>query len=304
MASYQSVENSLRGEPLYFFYDCEATGLDAKSDRIIEIASIVCTYGLNPRTARVLQQDDHQFTKLCYCTHPINPESAKVLTITLEDLKDAPRLEEVLKQFCDWIESKVSAARTSDRIEYTPVLVAHSGNLLDYPLLFNEIDRIGSYELKRKFECLNLHFADSYTAVRQLARSRHYFTSFPGLGIRDLHRGLLGYPHEGHRALQDAQALLNIFTQSERSKQSDLFAELRKLIISKQSVLFLRDQVPKFQAASINGAKAEQLLMKGVTYEKLQREYRISPRTFLTYLRSTCGIKHPKAELLEHFRKQ
>ena len=29
------------GSPLYFFYDCEATGLDVDNDRIIEVAAVL-----------------------------------------------------------------------------------------------------------------------------------------------------------------------------------------------------------------------------------------------------------------------
>ena len=302
MAAAHQTSNTLRGDPLYIFYDCEATGLDIKTERIIEVGAVLCTYNLNPMTAQPLQQDNC-FTSLCYCTHPINPESAKVLTITLQDLRGAPRLEEVLKKFCHWIKEKVSTAESCERKTYTPVLVAHSGNLLDFPLLFNEINRTGSYELKQKFEELNLQYADSYTTVRQLARTNYFYRGISGgLGVKNLHQGLLHRPYDGHRALPDAQALHNIFTQSNSIRQLELFGQLRKLIQSKQTVEFLREQIPKFQEAHINPAKAEQLLSKGITYENIRREYQNSPRTFQWYLTNICGITKPREELLDHFK--
>ena len=303
MAAYQ-MAYTFRGNPLYFFYDCEATGRDAETDRIIEIGAVLCTYNLSPRTSQALQQD-HQFTSLCYCIHPIDPEAAKILTITLKDLKDAPKLEVVLKQFCDWIKERVTVAERSDLCTYTPVLVAHSGNLLDYPLLFSEIRRTGSYTLNRKFEDLNLHYTDSHFAIRQLARSNLFFRSFPGLGVKDLHQGLLHVPYIGHRALPDAQALHKIFTQCQRVQlQTELFRELRKFTQSKQGVEFIREQVPKFLEAHIKPAKAEELLMRGITYDKVLREYQLSPHNFEQYLRSTCGITRPKQELLDHFKEK
>ena len=303
MAANQSPYNCrLRGNPLYFFYDCEATGRNAEDDQIIEIGAVVCTYDLSPRTARALDaQDKGQFTSLCHCTHPIDPEAAKVVPITLRDLVDAPKLKQVLISFCDWIKERVGIAERSDYATFTPVLVAHSGNLLDYPLIFNEIKRTSSHALKHKFESLDLHYTDSHSAVRQLARSNQFYRSLPGKGVKDLHQGLLYKPYVGHRALRDAQALHDIFTKCDREKHLELFGEIRKFIQNKRGVEFNREQMPKFREASITAAKAEELLMKGITYNKISEEYRYFPHTFTRYLADTCGITKPKQELLDHF---
>ena len=303
MAAYQSTYNcKLRGKPLYFFYDCEATGREAKDDRIIEVGAVVCTYDLSPRTARALCDGDKgHFTSLCYCTHPIHPEAAKILPLTLGDLVDAPKLEKVLISFCDWIKERVGVAERSEYGTFTPVLVAHSGNLLDFPLLFNEIERTYSYPLKHKFEALNLHYTDSHSTVRQLARTTQFYRSLPGKGVKDLHQGLLYKPYIGHRALPDAQALHDIFMNCSRDKHYQLFEELRKFVQNKQGVEFQREQMPKFREAGITAAKAEELLRKEVTYNKMLEEYRYSPHTFTRYLADTCGITKPKQELLDHF---
>ena len=290
MAAYQSAYNcSLRGKPLYIFYDCEATGRDAQDDRIIEVGAVVCTYGLSPRTARALSdQEKDTFTSLCYCTHPIDPEAAKILPLTLRDLVDAPKLEEVLISFCDWIKERVGVAERNEYGTFTPVLVAHSGNLLDFPL-------------KHKFEGLDIHYTDSHSTVRQLARSHQFYRSLPGKGVKDLHQGLLNRPYVGHRALADAQALHDIFMKCSMDKHLQLFGELRKFVQNKQGVEFQREQMPKFREAGITAAKAEELLMKGITYDKMLEEYRYSPHSFTRYLADTCGITKPKQELLDHF---
>ena len=274
MAANRSAYNcKLRGKPLYLFYDCEATGRDAEDDRIIEIGAVVCSYGLSPRTARALsEQDKGKFTSLCYCTHPIDPEAAKIIPLTLRDLVDAPKLEEVLISFCDWVKERVSIAEKNEYGTFTPVLVAHSGNLLDFPLLFNEIKRC-SFALRFKFEGLGLHYTDSHSTVRQLARSNPFYRSLPGKGVKDLHQGLLYKPYVGHRALPDAQALHDIFMQCSMDKHLELFGELRKFIQNKEGVEFNREQMPKFREASIKAAKAEELLMKGITYNKILEEY-------------------------------
>ena len=300
MAESRCGGNTLRGEPLYIFYDCEATGINVETDRLIEIGAILCTENLTPRTAQILQQDN-QFMSLCHCTHPINPESAKVLTLTLQDLQGAPSIVEVLNQFCLWIRERVRMAEQIERKSYTPLLVAHSGNLLDYPLLFSEIKRAHSFSLERVFEDLNLHYADSYTVVRQLSRKNSFYRSLPGLGVKDLHQGLLQTPHEGHRALPDALALHNMFTQCERSKKLEFFAKVREVIHSKQSFDLLREQIPKFRNARIDQIKAEMLLLKGITYERIHQEYhQRSPEHFEWYLQDTCEIKKPR-KVFNHF---
>ena len=299
MAAY----TPLQGDPLYIFYDCEATGRDHKEDRIIEIGAVVCTQDLDPGTARVLQQDNrHKFTSLCYCTHPIHPKAAEILTLTLDDLKDAPKPKDVLASFCDWIEDTVRIAeRRAAHNRYIPVLVAHSGNRLDYPLLFKEIEHVHSHTLTKKFKDLNLHYTDSHSAIRQLARTDRFYQDLPGLGVKDLHEALLNKPYDGHRALPDAEALYNIFTQCGRAKQAEFFREIRKFIQTEEGVKLTNEQIPKFLEARIKPAKAEELLMKGITYNKILEEYRYFPRTFTRYLADTCGITKPKQELLDHF---
>ena len=300
MAEARGVGNTLRGKPLYIFYDCEATGLNVETDRLIEIGAILCTENLTPKTAQILQQDN-QFTSLCYCTHPINPESAKVLTLTLQDLQGAPSTVEVLNRFRLWIKERVSMAEQSERTIHTPVLVAHSGNRLDYPLLFKEVElAAGSYSLKYNFRQLKLHYTDSHSAIRQLARTDRFFQDLPGLGVKDLHLSLVGRPYDGHRALPDAQALYDIFTKS--SKQRSLFGEIYKFIKSKEGVEMTIEQIPKFLNARIKPAKAEELLLKGITYDDILQQYKRRPHKFESYLKRTCGITKPKMELLDHFK--
>ena len=59
----------LDGKPLLFLYDCETTGLNYDSDRIIEIASTV----LVPRDIAPDRISDSEFSSLCYTSHQSNP---------------------------------------------------------------------------------------------------------------------------------------------------------------------------------------------------------------------------------------
>ena len=291
--------------PFYIFYDCEATGRNPKEDRVIEIGAVVCTQNLEPGAARALQQNNrHEFTSLCYCTHTIDPKEAEILTLTLADLKDAPKPKDVLISFCEWIEKVVRMAEQRSSAKYSPVLVAHSGNRLDYPLLFKEIERAHSPTLTRKFTGLDLHYTDTHSAIRQVARTDKFYRDLPGLGIKDLHQAFFHKPYEGHRALPDAEALYNIFTKCESSKQGVLFSEILKFIQTKEGVELTNEQIPKFLAARIKPAKAEELLMKGITYDRVLQEFKRSPDNFKHYLRVRCGITRPKQELLDHFESK
>ena len=185
-----------------------------------------------------------------------------------------------------------------------PVLVAHSGNRLDYPLLFKEIELAHSRTLSQKFEGLTLHYTDSYSAIRQLARTDKFYQELPGLGVKDLHQQFLHRPYDGHRALPDAEALHDIFTKCGNLRKPALFREIRKFIQTKKNIELTNDQIPKLMKAHIKPAKAEELLMKRITYEKMLQEFKRSPDDFEDYLRSRCGITRPKRELLKHFEDQ
>ena len=224
------------------------------------------------------------------------------MTITLDHLKGAPKPEDVLISFYDWIEDTVRIAEQRSRGKYTPVLVAHSGNRLDYPLLFKEIVLACSHTLTQKFKDLNLHYTDSHSAIRHQARKDRFYQDLPGLGVKDLHKAFLGKSYDGHRALPDAEALHNIFTKCGVAKQGALFGEIRRFVLTKERVEFTIEQIPKFMTAHINPAKAEELLMKEITYEKMLQEYKHSPGNFQRYLREQCTIKRPKQELLDHFK--
>ena len=143
--------NTMKGSPLYFFYDCEATNGDIENDRIIEIAAVLYTKNLEHRlqhgkiTELVCSNDHYQ--SLCYCTRAINPVVAPLIHLTLADLRNQPSIATVLDGFFEWIVEKVHHVEMLTHNTYTPVLVAHSGNRLDYPLLLAELDRIGKPSL-------------------------------------------------------------------------------------------------------------------------------------------------------------
>ena len=184
MAYNSSTDANIVGSPVYIFYDCETTGLNANEDRIIEIAAVLDTHHLpqpqsHTSTAHHLGRDDDHFTSLCHCTKEINPDSAKLVGLTLADLSSQPSLPAVLEEFFKWISRKVSEVERQSRSKCTPVLVAQSGNLLDFPILLIELERINRglldqsscqlCQLVKTFRTLNLNFADTFVVFKKLS---------------------------------------------------------------------------------------------------------------------------------------
>ncbi len=292
------IGNNLgRKRLLYFFYDCEATDLDVEVDRIVEVAAVIHLASLRPRVQRELRHND-KFSSLCYSDRELGEVPQRLTGLTRDDLRDEPPLEEVLKRFFEWMEVSIATANRLDHEEYTPVLVAHGGNILDFPMLVNEINRIPL--VKKKFHSLGLRYMDTFSVLAELKRSRKL--NVDKLAMKAVYEALFFTPYQGHRALADAQALCKIFTEAQPANDISIF---RKYIQSQEEMLVMKEQGRKFKEASIGFAKASELLAKEITYEKMARQYQTSPHhTFKSFLRMECQIRHPKQqqEIMSHLR--
>lgn len=132
MANPETVQSA------YYYYDLETTGLDVRTERIIEIS---------------IQNGDRTLTSLINTKHRISPDAQKVHGITTEMLKDQPTFEEFIPKLCSFITQPVDV----------PVfLIAHNGNRFDHPLLLNEFCRAG-HPLPT-----NIMFADSLVAFGEV----------------------------------------------------------------------------------------------------------------------------------------
>ncbi len=287
------IGNNLgRKRLLYFFYDCEATGLNVEVDRIVEVAAVIHLASLRPQVQRELRHND-KFSSLCYSDRELGEVPQRLTGLTRDDLRDEPPLEEVLKRFFEWMEVSIATANRLDHEEYTPVLVAHGGNALDFPMLVTEINGIPL--VKRKFRSLGLRYMDTFSVLAELKRSRKL--DVDKLSMKAVYEKLFSMPYQGHRALVDAQALCKIYTEAEPAND-------RKYIQSQEEMLAMKEQGRKFKEASIGFEKASELLAKEITYEEMVRQYQTSPHTFKSFLRMECQIRHPKQqqEIMRHLR--
>lgn len=291
-------------EPLYFFYDCETTGLKVGEDKIIEIAAVIHTNSLSRGTGDSLKRGrNHEFSSLCYCEKELSEEAQRLTGLTLQDLKYEPKIADVLNKLFDWISHSVSRVTELERKHYIPVLTAHSGPRLDFPMLHYDIEILGSHPLQRKFRQLNLHYADTHSVFKKLKCSNPRYSNLESLGVDKIYEHYFRERRMGHRALGDARDLCKIF--SEALPARELMAAVREHIQTKEGLVLMQEQLPKFHEAWINFNKAKDLLRDGITYERLVQEYQSSSEAnFYHFLRNTCGITRPKVELLAHFKEK
>ena len=244
------IDTGLEGLPIFFFYDCEATGPNPVVARIIEIAAVVYTKHLEHSLPRSQIRRLH-FESLCHCTSQVHPDAEKKHGLSLASLQDQPTFASVLNSFCDWIKDVVQEVGRVTGKTYTPILVAHSGIVFDFPLLMAEVERIrqqsgSSFEsqLVRKFDNLNLNFADTFFMCKDLEMIKSpILEGVDKLGVEGLYKHF--FPHKlyaAHRALPDAKALCKLFSDSDLSDTVD--CELLNTLRNSQEI---RDKLKKQQ---------------------------------------------------------
>ena len=284
---------------LYIFYDCEATGGDRRSDRIIEIGAVVTSKsGARPSSADTFQS-------LCFCEREISPVARELTGLTNWDLRHEPPLEEVLRQFFEWVGERVAEADRERGEHYTPVLVAHGGFHMDFPMLLAEMERVSggyrfilSHHLYRKMQSLNIHFGDSYQMCKYLEDNSDFLLAgMEKKGVESLYQAFFHEKHSGHRALNDAQALHRLFT------ESPLKLRLEQMRLKSAREAYDHWKAIQLTKAGITFPKGRKLVSEGVYLEHMESSYQQSSSTFRDYLKGK-GIHRPSAELMQYFESQ
>lgn len=262
---------------LYIFYDCEASGEDVSCDQIIELAAVV--------TSRT---DSPSFQSLCYTDKGMSPKTSELTGLTKEDLRSQPTLSEVLESLFDWVSERVAQATKERRVQCIPVLVAHGGFSLDFPMLMAEVERLGSgyktvfsHILYQRIKTLNLHFGDTYTACKRLTEKKNpIMKGIEKLGQQQLYRTFFHEDYSPHRALHDAQALHRLFT------ESPLSDHLGELVVKSPQEAYNHWKAIQLKPVAMEFEKAKWLVKRGVYLEHMEQQYRQSPHRFGGYLRS------------------
>ena len=284
-------------KPLYFFCDFEMTGLDMVTDQIIEVAAVLHLASLKPGVRQEIRKNKFEFSSLCHTDKELDEKPQQLTHLTKDRLTHEPPLEEVLTRFFDWIAQCVAIAMRAGKENYRPILAAHGGNRLDYPMIFREVDN--SPALRAKFEPLNLLFVDTFFVFKELERQR-ILRRIENMYLMTIYSAYFGSSPEGHRALTDAKALCRLFTEAKPGEKMHLFLNY---IETRADTVFAEKQLQKFRQAFIGPFKGADLLTDGITYEMLVAQYRRSPQSFKGFLERKCQIKYPKQDTIKHFKQ-
>lgn len=236
-----------------------------------------------------------KFSSLCRSSKELHPEAERLTGLTKEALRNEPKVHDVLNRFFDWIKEN------GKRRAYVPVLAAHGGNKLDFPMLDTAVRKIGvkNPNLERKFYGLDLHYADTLSVFKQSDIARK--NKLKKFGLKDLYKAFFGVSFDGHRPLEDATALHMLF--SEVKPADELMTTLRLYIQSKEGREIARQQIRQFLEANISVPKAIELLQGRITYEDLRAQSKKSEEHFIQFLKEKCGIADPDEKLLKHFNE-
>lgn len=157
--------------PIY--YDFETTGVEARADKVIEIAAYDPVLG-------------RQFVEFVNPGCPIPPETTAIHKITDEMVKDAPSFSEVGKAFLNFCQGEI-------------VLIAHNNDSFDYLFLMHEAKR---HNLK----------IPGWPTIDSLKWARKYRSDLPKHSLQYL-RTLYGIEeNQAHRALDDVMTLHKVFS--------------------------------------------------------------------------------------------
>jgi DNA polymerase III epsilon subunit family exonuclease len=153
--------------------DTETTGLDFKTEQIIELAAVRLENG----------QIVDTFHSLVKPTVPIRHSSHKVHGIAEADLADAPLMPDILPQFMAFIGDLPYAAHSA----------------------YNDYSFINQATKTHMGVGFTNHRIDTYDLFRQL------FPDEPSHGMGALLARFGLPPHDAHRALEDAMALAQVY---------------------------------------------------------------------------------------------
>ena len=259
---------SCPGEPLFFFYDCETTGLTVGYDVIIEVAAVLYTKDLQHATSLT---GPEEFASLCSCERALSGKTKELTGLTDADLRGKPSVKDVLHRLFDWIKETVETVSAREKTNFFPVLAAHSGRLLDFPMLFTAVRTNESKDpsLQAKFNALNLHYGDTFSVFKHFVLEGKC-KELKKLGLKDIHGTYFANSLADHRAMGDAKKLRRIFSDSPPSAQ--FMATLKEYLQTKRGIETTRAEAQKFKRAGVTIPQAVKLLHNGITYEQYVRQ--------------------------------
>ena len=174
-------------EDKYVVFDLETTHVrvSPEKNRIIQVGAVI---GQGPRLA-----DGEGFSKLVRCETGVSPEVSEITGLVDEDVRDAPPLHEVMREFLEWAGDLP--------------LIAHNGFDFDFPILDMALRETGlPAPAGERLDTLQLAHLVFPRAGRNALRGVRGEAPPPGRGIDHLLRHFaIAEERERHQAVEDAR---------------------------------------------------------------------------------------------------
>ena len=144
----------------YVAFDLETTGLSARTDRIIEIGAVILKNGV----------EIDRFQTFVDPERPLERKIVDLTGITDEMLKGAPKIEEVLPKFLEFIGDRVLVAHNAD---FDTGFIRAECNRLGYPYRYTSADTlILSQNLLPQLNKFKLNIVSDYLSLPEFNHHR------------------------------------------------------------------------------------------------------------------------------------
>ncbi len=243
-------EQNMTFDQEFVAFDLETTGLSSRTDRIIEIGAVIL---------KNVQEVD-RFQTFVDPERPLEKKIVELTGITDEMLKGAPKIEEVLPKFLEFI---------GDR-----VLVAHNS---DFDTGFV------------RAECVRLGYAYRYTAADTLILSQNLLSHLNKFKLNIVANALSLPDFNHHRAADDAMTCGLIMANLMRKLEED--HDIHDLQSINPAMTALRS------GGHIKDRQARHIILFAKNQVGLRNLYHLISDSNLKYFRRVPRI--PKSELLK-----
>ena len=252
------------------FFDLETTGIKVATDRIVEISLIK----IHPSGKQEV------YTKRVNPGMPIPPRSTEIHGITDEDVKDAPRFEEIAKEVSNFIGNADLAGYNSNKFDI-PLLVEEflradvdfdlkGRRFVDVQNIFHKMEPRtlkAAYEFYCKKDLENHHSAEADTlATYEVLKAQ--LDKYQGAKIKD-RNGNITEP-----IINDIAALSNF---SEQHENADLIGHL----------IFNDKKQEVFNFGKYKGKIVEEIFLKESSYYDwmMKSDFPLSTKKVITVIK-------------------
>ena len=232
-------------------FDLETTGLSSRTDRIIEIGAVIMKNG----------QEIDRFQTFVDPQRPLDKKIVELTGITDDMLHGAPKIEEILPQFLDFIGGRV--------------LVAHNS---DFDTGFI------------RAECARLGYDYTYTAADTLILSQNLLTHLNKFKLNIVANALSLPEFNHHRAADDAVICGLIMANLMKKLEED--HDIHSLQAINPAMMTLR------AGGRIKERQARHIILFAKNQTGLRNLYHLISLSNLQYFRRVPRI--PKSELLKY----